>query len=73
MSPISPVLGAARARHTELGFPEDLPRHKVLDLIGGLYLLNRPMRGKVTAHLTGHTENIELLKKIQEEIRDGDR
>jgi hypothetical protein len=26
------------------------------------------MRGKVTARLTGHTENIALLRKIQEAI-----
>ena len=62
-----------RVVNTELRFPDEFARHKVLDLIGDLYLLNRPIRGKVTAHLTGHTENIELLKKIQEEIRDGDR
>ena len=62
-----------RVVNTELRFSDEFARHKVLDLIGDLYLLNRPIRGKVTAHLTGHTENIELLKKIQEEIRDGDR
>jgi UDP-3-O-acyl N-acetylglucosamine deacetylase len=62
-----------RVVNTELRFPDEFARHKVLDLIGDLYLLNRPIRGKVTAHLTGHTENIELLKKIQEESRDGDR
>ena len=62
-----------RVVNTELRFSDEFARHKVLDLIGDLYLLNRPIRGKVTAHLTGHTENIELLKKIQEESRDGDR
>jgi UDP-3-O-[3-hydroxymyristoyl] N-acetylglucosamine deacetylase len=54
-----------RIVNTELRFPDEFVRHKVLDLIGDLYLLNRPVRGRVTAHLTGHTENIELLKKIQ--------
>jgi two-component system nitrogen regulation response regulator NtrX len=38
-----------------------------LDLVGDFYLLNRPVRGKVTAHFTGHSENIALLKKIQDE------
>jgi len=52
--------------NTELRFADEFARHKVLDLIGDLYLLNRPVRGKVTARLTGHTENIALLKKIQE-------
>jgi UDP-3-O-acyl N-acetylglucosamine deacetylase len=61
-----------RVVNTELRFPDEFARHKVLDLIGDLYLLNRPIRGKVIAHLTGHTENIELLKKIQEKMRNGD-
>ena len=60
-----------RIVNTELRFPDEFVRHKVLDLIGDLYLLNRPVRGRVVAHLTGHTENIDLLKKIQEAISKG--
>jgi len=56
--------------NTELRFPDEFVRHKILDLIGDFYLLNRPIRGKVTARLTGHTENIALLRKIREEIRE---
>ncbi len=59
--------------NTELRFPDEFVRHKILDLIGDFYLLNRPVRGKVTAHLTGHTENISLLKKIQEATRERER
>ena len=55
--------------NTELRFPDEFVRHKILDLIGDFYLLNRPVRGKVTARLTGHTENIALMKKIQEAMR----
>jgi UDP-3-O-acyl N-acetylglucosamine deacetylase len=55
--------------NTELRFPEEFVRHKILDLIGDFYLLNRPVRGKVTARLTGHTENFILMKKIQEEMK----
>ena len=54
--------------NTELRFFDEFVRHKILDLIGDFYLLNRPVRGKVTAHLTGHTENISMMKKIQEEF-----
>jgi UDP-3-O-acyl N-acetylglucosamine deacetylase len=53
--------------NTELRFPDEFVRHKILDLIGDFYLLNRPVRGKVTAQFTGHSENIALLRKIQEE------
>jgi len=59
--------------NTELRFPDEFVRHKILDLIGDFYLLNRPVRGRVTAHLTGHTENIALLKKIQEVTRTKER
>ena len=55
--------------NTELRFPDEFVRHKILDLVGDFYLLNRPVRGKVTAHFTGHSENIALLKKIQDEER----
>jgi UDP-3-O-acyl N-acetylglucosamine deacetylase len=56
--------------NTELRFPDEFVRHKILDLLGDFYLLNRPVRGKVTALLTGHTENISLMKKIQETTRE---
>jgi len=59
--------------NTELRFPDEFVRHKILDLIGDFYLLNRPIRGRVTARLTGHTENITLLKKIQEATREKER
>ncbi len=54
--------------NTELRFVDEFARHKILDLIGDFYLLNRPIRGKVTARLTGHTENIAMMRKIQEEM-----
>jgi len=59
--------------NTELRFPDEFVRHKILDLIGDFYLLDRPVRGKVTARLTGHTENISLLKKIQEALKEKER
>ena len=59
--------------NTELRFPDEFVRHKILDLIGDFYLLNRPVRGKVTARLTGHSENFALMKKIQEAAREKER
>jgi len=59
--------------NTELRFPDEFVRHKILDLIGDFYLFNRPVRGKVTARLTGHTENISLMKKIREEMKGKER
>ncbi len=59
--------------NTELRFPDEFVRHKILDLIGDFYLLNRPIRGKVTARLTGHTENFYMMKKLFEEMVAGPR
>lgn len=58
-----------RVINTELRFPDEFVRHKILDLIGDFYLLGRPIRGKVTAYLTGHSENISILKKINETVK----
>jgi UDP-3-O-acyl N-acetylglucosamine deacetylase len=60
------LLDDGKIVNTELRFPDEFVRHKILDLIGDFYLLNRPIRGKVTAHLTGHTENIALMRKVHE-------
>jgi UDP-3-O-acyl-N-acetylglucosamine deacetylase len=52
--------------NTSLRFTNEFARHKILDITGDLYLLGRPIRGKVFANMTGHTENILLLRKIAE-------
>ncbi len=51
--------------NTALRFPDEFARHKVLDLIGDLYLLGRPICGHVTASRTGHSDNLELIKAVQ--------
>ena len=51
--------------NTELRFPDELARHKILDIIGDFYLLGRPVRGAITAHMTGHSDNIALLRKLR--------
>src|SRR3989344_5963022 len=50
--------------NTSLRFANEFARHKILDITGDLYLIGRPVKGKVFARMTGHTENILLLKKI---------
>lgn len=59
---------------TQLHFPNELCRHKAVDLIGDLYLLGKPICGHVLGARTGHAANIELARKIREYInkRDGD-
>jgi len=49
----------------QLRFPDEFARHKVLDIIGDLYLLGKPLRGHVRANMTGHTENAALVQKLR--------
>jgi UDP-3-O-[3-hydroxymyristoyl] N-acetylglucosamine deacetylase len=63
------LIGAEGAINDAWRFPNEPVRHKILDAIGDLYLLGRPLRGKVTASMTGHSDNIALLKKVREELQ----
>jgi UDP-3-O-[3-hydroxymyristoyl] N-acetylglucosamine deacetylase len=55
-----------RVVNTELRFPDEFVRHKILDIIGDLYLLGCPIVGKVTAARTGHRHNVALVRLVEE-------
>ncbi len=61
------LVGEDNVINTDLRFPDEFVRHKILDIIGDLYLLGYPIRGKVTARLTGHRDNISILRTIVSE------
>ncbi len=65
------LIGAEGAINDAWRFPNEPVRHKILDAIGDLYLLGRRLKGKVTARMTGHSDNIALLKKVREELQRG--
>jgi UDP-3-O-[3-hydroxymyristoyl] N-acetylglucosamine deacetylase len=48
-----------------LRYRDEFVRHKILDLIGDLALLGRPVRGHVIARNAGHALNFELVVAIQ--------
>jgi UDP-3-O-acyl N-acetylglucosamine deacetylase len=54
--------------NTTLRFPDEFARHKILDIMGDLYLLGRPIRGRVDARMTGHADNVALLRAIRREL-----
>ena len=62
------LLGDGKVLNTDLRFEDEFVRHKILDIIGDFYLLGKPIRGLIKAHKSGHTQNIGLLKKIQESL-----
>jgi len=51
---------------TRMRFPDEPVRHKILDLVGDLYMLARPIIGKVMAERSGHALNAEMVKRIYE-------
>jgi UDP-3-O-[3-hydroxymyristoyl] N-acetylglucosamine deacetylase len=59
------LIDGGKVINTELRFPEELARHKILDIIGDFYLLGRPIRGKITAQKTGHSENARMINLIK--------
>lgn len=63
------ALGASRDNAVALGqdgyetplrFPDELARHKLLDLIGDLALSGRPVHARILALMPGHTLNTRL-------------
>ena len=55
--------------NTELRFADEFARHKILDILGDFYLLGRPLRGAITARMTGHSDNIALLRQLREGMK----
>jgi len=51
--------------NTDLRFSNELARHKILDIMGDFYLLGKPVRGAITAVMTGHSDNIALLRELR--------
>jgi len=49
---------------TSLRFKNEPVRHKVLDLVGDLYMLGRPIRGKIMAERSGHRINAKMTKLL---------
>jgi len=47
-----------------LRFADECCRHKVLDLIGDLALIGRPLLGQVVAEKAGHAMHVALVNKI---------
>jgi len=50
-----------------LRYTDEFVRHKILDAMGDLYLLGKPIIGKFTAYKSGHELNNRLLRKLAEE------
>ncbi len=52
-----------------LRYPDEFVRHKILDLLGDLSLLGRPLRGHLIAVRPGHAANCEMVRRILAQMR----
>jgi len=66
IAPDGPIENAFR-------FADECARHKVLDLIGDLYLAGRPIRGRIVARKSGHELNHLLVRRLLEQQSTTDR
>ncbi|MFQ5898817.1 MAG: UDP-3-O-acyl-N-acetylglucosamine deacetylase [Candidatus Methylomirabilia bacterium] len=61
------VVGRKSVLNGNLRYPDEFVRHKVLDLMGDLWLLGRPVVGHLVARNAGHALHHQLLRAILRE------
>jgi len=74
---IADLMGVPHKNVTEFGYINDFPlfadnepaRHKLLDVLGDIALIGRPLKGKIIATRPGHSINTVFSKKIRKEIK----
>ncbi len=59
--------------NTKLRYPDEFVRHKILDLIGDLYLLGFRIRGRIVANMTSHGYNQALVQRMYQAIQSNSR
>ena len=62
------IVDGANAVGTQLRFANEPVRHKILDLIGDLYVLGRPLHAHLTARLSGHRTNRMLALALMDTL-----
>ena len=74
---ISDLMGLPHREVTEFGcisntplkFENEPARHKLLDIMGDIALIGRPLKGRIIASRPGHTINTRFAKQIRQEIK----
>jgi len=61
------VINAEGPINNRFRFPDEPVRHKVLDLLGDLYVLGRHIKGRIVARKSGHKLNSIFIKRLKEE------
>lgn len=56
-------------QHRPLQWENECTRHKLLDIIGDMALIGRPIKGRIVATRPGHTINNQFAREMRREIR----
>lgn len=67
------IMYEGKVINTQLRYPDEFVRHKILDLIGDLYLLGFSIRGRVVANMTSHGHNQALAERMYQAIQSSSR
>lgn len=74
---LADLMGAPRKNATEMGylnnksilFPNEPARHKLLDIIGDMALIGKPIKGRIIATRPGHKINNKLARLVRKQIK----
>ncbi len=74
---IADLMNVPRKEVSEFGFINNRPlssenepaRHKLMDVLGDLALIGRPLKGRIIANHPGHSLNTAFAKQIRREIK----
>ena len=63
------VKGIGVLNNVDLHFQNEPARHKLLDIVGDLALVGKPIKGHILAARPGHKGNVDFAKLIKSEIK----
>ena len=74
---LADIMGVPHMDATQLGYINHIPlvwdnepaRHKLLDIIGDLALIGKPIKGRILATRPGHTINNKFARTLRKEIK----
>jgi len=74
---LADMIGASHKNAAEMGYLQNKPlvwdnectRHKLLDIIGDMALIGKPIKGRIVATRPGHTINNKFARQMRKEIR----
>ena len=64
------VIADDRILNDHLRFDDEFVRHKILDLIGDMFLIGHPLKCHLVVARSGHKSNVELAKKLRKYMDD---